>query len=446
MSWENKVIWSEGLFLQPHHFQQHDRYVEALVSGVAGSVAPYAWGVRELTLDEELLKLGKIAVKSCTGLTPDGARFSAPHVEDHPPALIAPDHVKNCVVYLAIPTRRPGSVEVDLTGSDQSASRFLPAETEITNSMGTDRRPVTVAVGKMRLQFALDLDDLSDQLVIPIARIIEVRQDKEIVLDKSFIPTCLDARAGAPLHGFIRELEGLLSHRAEALAGRLSESGVTRGVAEIQDFLLLITVNRMLPQIRHLLSIENAHPCLLYQVFTGLAGELATFMTPDKKAPEFPAYRHDDLTNVFQPVFRALRQYLSAVLEQTAISIPLEPRKYGISVGMIADKRLLTTSNFVLAAKADVPAESVRRHFPTQVKLGPVEEIRQLVNSALPGIGMRPLPVAPRQIPYHAGVVYFELERDSPYWKQMTTSGGLAVHVPGEFPGLEMELWAIRQG
>ena len=86
----------------------------------------------------------------------------------------------------------------------------------------------------------------------------------------------------------------------------------------------------------------------------------------------------------------------------------------------------------------------MRRHFAGQVKLGPVEEIRQLVNSALPGIGMRPLPVAPRQIPYHAGVVYFQLEAESPYWAKMTTSGGVAVHVSGDYPGLTMELWAIR--
>ena len=55
------------------------------------------------------------------------------------------------------------------------------------------------------------------------------------------------------------------------------------------------------------------------------------------------------------------------------------------------------------------------------------------------------LPVAPRQIPYHTGVVYFQLEEASPYWAKMTTSGGIAVHVSGEYPGLSMELWAIRQ-
>lgn len=444
MSWDNKVVWSEGLFLQPHHFQQHDRYVEGLVSGVSGATAPYPWGFTELTLDDELLQLGKIAVKSCVGVTPDGAPFSVPSRDDHPPALDVPETVKNSVVYLAVPTRRHGATEVDVSGAEQSASRFKPDEVEITDVMGRDKRPVTIAVGKLRLQFALDLDDLDDQLVIPIAKIIEVRPNKSVVLDRAFIPTCLDLGAAPTLSGFVQELEGLLAHRCDALAGRLSESGPSRGVAEIQDFLLLITVNRALPQVRHLLAIENAHPCAVYQFCVGLAGELATFLTPEKRPPEFPLYRHDDLTGAFQPVMRALRQYLSAVLEQTAVNIPLEARKYGVSVGLIADKRLLTSATFVLAAKADVPAENVRRHFPSQAKIGPVEGIRQLVNSALPGVGMRPLPVAPRQIPYHAGVVYFELDSASQYWKQMTTSGGLAVHVAGEFPGLEMELWAIR--
>ena len=48
MSWDSKVLWTEGLFLQPHHFQQADRYHEALVSGLARRIRPYAWGVSAL--------------------------------------------------------------------------------------------------------------------------------------------------------------------------------------------------------------------------------------------------------------------------------------------------------------------------------------------------------------------------------------------------------------
>jgi type VI secretion system protein ImpJ len=55
------------------------------------------------------------------------------------------------------------------------------------------------------------------------------------------------------------------------------------------------------------------------------------------------------------------------------------------------------------------------------------------------------MPVAPPGIPYHAGFAYFELEtRGSDLWKQLETSGGLAIHIAGDFPGLELELWAVR--
>ena len=94
---------------------------------------------------------------------------------------------------------------------------------------------------------------------------------------------------------------------------------------------------------------------------------------------------------------------------------------------------------------AQMPADALRVRFPTQVKIGPVERIRDLVNLQLPGVTLRPLPVAPRQIPYHAGFNYFELEtRGNELWKQLETSGGLAMHIAGDFPGLELQFWAIR--
>ncbi|MBK0327125.1 type VI secretion system baseplate subunit TssK [Rhodobacteraceae bacterium F11138] len=444
MSWDSKVLWTEGLFLQPHHFQQADRYTEALVTGLARRIRPYGWGVSALDIDDEVLKVGQFALKSCAGLTQDGTVFRVPMADDHPPALEVPETIKDCVVYLTVPQRRQGAVEVDLSGAEMSASRLRPGEIEVTDTMGQQKKPVTLGVGKMRLQFALAVDDLADRLAIPVARIIEVRPDKEIILDQAFIPSCLDVRAAQPLDGFVRELEGLLSHRMQALAGRLSEGGGARGVAEVSDFLLLTVINRTIPVIRHMAKIENLHPEDLFRTCVGLAGELSVFMTSEKQPPDFPPYQHDDLSHSFAPVIRTLRQYLSSVLEQTAIPIKLEERKYGISVGVIADRKLLGNAGFVLAVDADIPAEDVRRHFAGQAKIGPVEEIRQLVNSALPGITLRPMPVAPRQIPYHAGVVYFELDAASPYWGKMTTSGGIAVHVSGQYPGLKMELWAIR--
>ncbi len=446
MSWDSRVLWTEGLFLQPHHFQQADRHMESLVAGLAARVAPYVWGVSVLDIDEDALKVGKFALRAASGLTQDGVVFRIPSVDEHPPALEVPSGIKDCVVYLTVPQRRQGALEIDPSGVELSAARMRVSELEITDTLGAGRKPVTLAVGKLRLQYGLAVDDLADRLAIPVARIIEVRPDMEVVLDKAFIPAALDLRAAPPLTGFLKELEGLLGHRMMALSGRLAQAGAARGAAEIQDFLLLMAINRILPQIRLLADLENVHPVQFYRDCLAIAGEMATFMAPEKHPPQFPPYQHHDLTTTFAPVLRVLRRYLSAVLEQNAVSIALEPRKFGISVGLIADRKLIGTSGFFLAVTSDLPAETIRRHFPGQAKIGPVEEIRQLVNSALPGITVRALPVAPRQIPYHAGAVYFELDAESAYWGRMTTSGGIAVHVSGDNPGLKMELWAVRQG
>ena len=99
----------------------------------------------------------------------------------------------------------------------------------------------------------------------------------------------------------------------------------------------------------------------------------------------------------------------------------------------------------MLAAKAQVPAETVRSGFPLSSKIGPPEKIAQLVNLQLPGIALRPLPVVPRQLPFHAGFTYFELDRNSEFWAELSRSGSFAVFVAADaLPGLELEFWAIR--
>jgi len=144
-------------------------------------------------------------------------------------------------------------------------------------------------------------------------------------------------------------------------------------------------------------------------------------------------------------VMAELRRSLSMVMEQTAVPLQLQKHKYGIYVATIADRSLLQRASFVLAVHANITNEELSARFPSQVKAGPAEMISELVNLQLPGIRLRQLPVAPRQIPYHSGFSYFELDRSSELWKKMANTGGFAFHIGAEFPGLELEFWAIKE-
>jgi type VI secretion system protein ImpJ len=209
--------------------------------------------------------------------------------------------------------------------------------------------------------------------------------------------------------------------------------------------MLLQAINRWEPLFVHLNAMQRLHPEAFYQLALQLAGELATFTSDSRRPVSLPAYDHDDLQATFTPLLQALRELLSRVLEQNAIPLPLEERKYGIRISPIHDRPLLASASFVLAVRADVPSETLRSRFPAVVKLGPVEHIGKLVHSALPGITLRPLPVVPRQIPYHAGFTYFELERSGEYWRELEQSAAFALQVGGQFPGLQLEFWAIRE-
>jgi type VI secretion system protein ImpJ len=298
-------------------------------------------------------------------------------------------------------------------------------------------------IGRLNLRLQLDGEASSAHTALGMVRVVEKRADGRVVLDDAYVPPCLDCRVSARLHDYVKEIHGLLRHRIQALADRVSSPGA-KGVAEVADFLLLQLCNRFEPLLAHFLSRSSLHPELFYRECLALAGEISTYARRDRSVIGFATYRQDDLQHTFAPVIEEIRRGLTAVLEQNAVAIAVMDRGRGVFAGTVPDVDLLRSAVFVLAVGANVPPESLRQHFPTQVKIGPPERIRDLVVSHLPGIQTAPLPVAPRQIPYHAGYSYFELDRKSDYWKALETSRVIAMHVAGDFPGLSLELWAIR--
>jgi len=439
----DKIIWSEGLFVRPHHFQQQDRYFEHLVDARCGVVRAYGWGLLELALDPDLLALGQVAVARCRGILPDGTPFDVPAQEEAPLPLEVPGGTHDQTVYLGLPVRRPEGREVSGDDAPHVLARYLSREVELGDSSAEDGDQVRVQVGRLRLRLMLERDERAGYVCLAVTRIRQCEADRKVVLDEGFVPPCLAVSAHPKVGGIATEVVGMLRHRGEALASRVSASG-RGGSAEIADFMLLQVVNRLEPLFGHLAAVDLLHPEALYRALVQTVGELATFTTTEKRPPALPPYRHDDMPGTFEPVMAAVRQSLTTVLEQNATALEMQERKYGVRVAALSDKALLKDAVFVLAVGADLSPEVIRKRFPEQVKVGPVEQIRQLVNLQLPGIGLRPMPVAPRQIPYHAGFTYFELDKGSEFWKQMEGSGGFAFHVAGQVPGLELEFWAIR--
>ena len=444
MSASNKVVWSEGMFLRPQHFQQHDRYVERYIDARCQAFSAHGWGVSELSIDHELLKLGKVSVSKVKGILPDGTPFQAPEIDSLPTPLDIPENVHDEIIYLAVPLRRAGSQQVLLKEQILASARYEISEFESRDDTSDISDTTVIEVGKLRMSLLRESSDRSGYACIGICKIAESRPDKLVILDEHYLPSSLDIRVLPQLIGFTSELLGSLMQRAEGLAGRLVDSG-RAGSAEIADYLLLQLVNRLVPMVKHLNEMQGCHPESLFYELIQMSGELATFTTASKRSPNFPPYRHEQLLETFHPVIRSLRESLSMVFETTAVALDLLVKARGVRVSVIHDRSLLSTARFYIAAKAQMQENSIRSRLPDQLKIGPVEKIQQLVTTATSGIALRPLSVAPKQIPYHAGMTYFELDRHSVYWSEMAGSTAFAMHISGNFPGLDLEFWAVKE-
>ncbi|EIS3738843.1 MAG: type VI secretion system baseplate subunit TssK [Aeromonas hydrophila] len=442
MSSRNRVIWREGLFIKPQHFQQQQRHSDYALHARLSALSDYFYGLQSLAINEDYLGFGRIALVGATGILPDGTVFNIPNDDVLPTPLEVTDaSVANQKVYLALPLSVSGVNEVNQGG--QVATRLQAHRHDVRDLHSEGGDVVSLEVGRVSLRLMLEREDRSAYASLAIARILDKRPDGGLVLDPNFMPSSISVSAIPTLKRFLGESAGLVAERARSLSQRIAAPG-QQGVADVAEFMMLQLLNRAQPQLSHLARLGTLHPERLHEALVQLCGELMTFTDESRLPPEFPAYRHDDQQVSFEPVMLALRQALSTVLSPRAVSIQLRKHQYGIMVAMVNESELMTSADFVLAVRARMPQEQLRKQLLQQTKVASSDKIRELISLQLPGIPLLPLPVAPRQLPYHAGYSYFQLDRQSPAWQMLAVGNTLAFHIAGDFPELDMQLWAIR--
>ncbi|NMX90800.1 MULTISPECIES: type VI secretion system baseplate subunit TssK [unclassified Pseudomonas] len=436
----DKVIWQEGMLLRPQHLQHNDRYYHQQLTRRSQLSQGYAWGFLTLEIDPQYLDMGKVVVNQASGVLPDGTLFDMAS----PLVMQIPANSPSQAVYLALPMLTGNAAEVRDPAQADVLARYTTYEVEVADAnAGEDTR---CAISCARADFRLLLGDdheVQTYVRLKVAQVLDCNAQGVVQLDSTFSPTFMHLHGSPFLLSCLKEVVSLLAFRGDAIAARLRSAGQAAG-AEMGDFLMLQLINRTELTLRHCLDQPRLGPDALYQALLGLLGELSTFSSATKRACFEGRYRHSDQGPSFGELMAAIRSVLSMVLEQHAIELVLQPRQYGVLVCPVNDLNLLGSATFILAVSAQCDSEVLRLRLPAHLKVGPVERIRELVNLHLAGIHVKPMAVAPRQIPFHAEKTYFMLELSARDLEQLEHSGGFAFHVSGEFADLELKFWAIR--
>jgi type VI secretion system protein ImpJ len=146
----SKVIWKEGMFLQPHHFQQAERHVQDAVHAALNAFSPYWFGVTELEIDKDAVSNGLFSITKCSGILTDGVTFSMPKQDHSPSARSFADHFSHdqqgLDVYLGLPLLVEGKANVVSSSMEgQSGVRYRSRVAAVVDEVaGTQRKEIEV--------------------------------------------------------------------------------------------------------------------------------------------------------------------------------------------------------------------------------------------------------------------------------------------------------------
>lgn len=440
MGQPGKVVWHEGMFLAPHHFQQWDQYYGQLLQERLRVVNPFGWGLMAVRLDADDLANNIVRILALRGVLPDGMVISVAAGEENgslleprpidryfPPSL---DHLD---VFVGIPAERTDGPNclLDETGG-RAPTRYVAVRASVADLNSGEKREILLARANLRILFSGE--DAAGFITLKVLE-LERASGGGLVLRDKYLPPCLTIGASPWLMRLLRSLLELLSAKRKALVAQ--QLAASPGGMDQARCSRLHILNAHLPVVAHYIQTGHAHPEGLYLVLARLLGELST-VYPMLDPMEVPPYDHFNLYSVFREMDARIRQALKEEETRTE-SIPLTQRTEFIWEGAVADELLLQSGHLYLVVAGGVTDEQLPK-FVKQIRIAAPDEVESIVSGAVEGLGVTHVAAPPPTMAVKAGYRYFRLEEQGPRWAAICRARALAVYVPPALKEAKLEL------
>lgn len=443
----SRVVWSEGMYLGPQHFQVQARYFEDAANFAISSLWPFSYGLTGVRLDSDALENGTLAVLHARGIFPDGLVFDMPDSDALPPVRnlsdVFPPTRDSVTAFLAVPERKSGGRNCAVSPEDADAARFVAASRPVHDeNTGIDER--AVSFGRKNLRVLLDIEPADGLSTLPLARIMRDGSGR-FVFDPAFVPPVLQIGASETLMTMLRRLFEILDEKSAAMSRKPGGTQLADfSSREIASFWFLHAVNSGLAPLRHLWTAKRGRPEELYCEMARLAGSLCTFAL-DSHPRDIPAYDHDHLDRTFSELDQHIRRHLEIIVPTNCVSIPLSPAANYFYEGDVQDQRCLNRSRWILGVRSSAGEVDVISKAPQLVKVCSSAFVPELVRRALPGLALTHLPTPPPAVPAKVDFQYFSISKGGPCWDHINKTRRVGVYAPGEFPDCELELLVILE-
>jgi type VI secretion system protein ImpJ len=446
----SRIVWAEGMYLGPHHFQAQNRYFEESVHFATASLWKNAYGFSACQLDADVLRNGTVALVHARGIFEDGLPFDIPGCDSLPQsrniAGVFPPTADHLTVSLAIPRWLPDGQNCDLQSAPGTNARYTGV-VEMMHDENTGRDEKPVQLGHKNIRLMLEFEPQEEVLTLPLARLMRDGSG-HFVFDPTFVPPSVRLSASDHLTGMLQRLVEILEDKSAVVSREQQQSAgkfqAGMSARHVSQFWFLHAINSSLTPLRHLLLSKHGHPEELFREMSRLAGALCTFGL-EVHPRSLPHYAHRDPGPGFDLLDEHIRRHLEIVAPSQAIQIPLKAVERYFYEGEVRDQRCFERSRWILGVHSPIGEADLIAKVPQLVKMCSAKFVPELVKRALPGLPLTHLEVPPSSVSAKVESQYFTVSRSGPCWEHIMQTRTVGVYVPGELPAPEMELVVILE-
>jgi len=332
------VLWSEGMFLRPHHFQAADRYWGELISTGNRFDHPCGYGISRLTVNTESLQNNLLDLVGLSARMKDGTLLETEigHVDsvDLKTRLgnIAPPKVLQ--VFLAIPQDSEG--QGNTANTPTAVKRYLSFDREVADEIRGDNRQ-SVPSRRLNYRILLSTDDCSGFHLLPLLQLLPSSGTTgKYRIDPEYFPPMLEVASWSEMKGLLGDLRSFILGRLKTIGEVVKHRGISLGSTiegDAQKLWLIHCMNQAASELECLALAPGIHPLVAYTYLCSIVGRCSIF-GPDMIFAGVPQYDHDNLGPIFRKLCEMIRGLINNVRDDEVVQRMFQGSGRGMSVSI----------------------------------------------------------------------------------------------------------------
>ncbi len=443
---EKPILWHQGLFLQPQHFQQNNNFLQSLITPHNKYHTPFFWGCSKISVQDSSLTQRVIEIDNCELIFQDGTWVQYPgnaFIQSRSFEEISFDVEgdKPLVVYAGIKKQNKYDKNVssiEETGSlDSVGTRYVsyvePEEIRDIHE-GGDPAKVRRMNYIVKIFWDHEIDKFNDYLLMPLFQ-LELSEEK-ISISKRFVPPTFVLSGSDILMQIIKDLRENMISRCRVFESYKLSQGFQSSDFDahfIPHLLVLNALNRSLPVLNHIIENADFHPQEVYKNLRQIVGELSTFSDRINALGQLkdgtsllPEYNHEQLFYCFNEIRLLIGELLKGI-SVAGESVFSMIRDMDYFTAVIPKEEFRDSYMYFLVLKSTGDPDKIINDLHNLVKIGPKENIESMISRALPGVPVRHRLVPPPGMPKRSGLHYFRIDSKHHLFEEIKRAGNISL-------------------